>query len=175
MIQIKPTVRIALMALLTAIGVMCSTLIWFPAGVAKAFPVQHAINVISAVLLGPGGAVLVAFAIAVLRNILGMGTLLAFPGGMIGALIAGWVYRKTYKTWLAVLGEIVGTGLIGSLVAVPIAVFVMGKAVGAVAFIMPFLISSVSGALLAGVILTLIRSRFQAGQQASEMNRKKVL
>ncbi|MFX0559678.1 energy coupling factor transporter S component ThiW [Tepidibacillus infernus] len=43
--------QLTLMAMLVAIGTITSTLIWFPAGIAKAYPMQHAINVISAVVL----------------------------------------------------------------------------------------------------------------------------
>ena len=40
-------------ALLIAIGTLSAHLIYIPAGVSKCFPVQHAINVLGAVLLGP--------------------------------------------------------------------------------------------------------------------------
>ena len=39
-------------ALLIAIGTLSAHLIYIPAGVSKCFPVQHAINVLGAVLLG---------------------------------------------------------------------------------------------------------------------------
>src|SRR5699024_11848024 len=82
------------MAVFVAIGTLGSQLIWFPAGVAKAYPVQHAINVMAAVMLGTGPAVIIAFIIGVLRNLLGLGSLLAFPGGMIGAFLAGILYKR---------------------------------------------------------------------------------
>ena len=44
-------------ALLIAIGTLSAHLIYIPAGVSKCFPVQHAINVMGAVLLGPDYAV----------------------------------------------------------------------------------------------------------------------
>lgn len=153
----QKTKLITIMAMLTAIGVVGSTYLWFPAGVAKAFPVQHAINVITAVWLGPGPAIMVAFLIAVIRNILGIGTLLAFPGGMIGAWLAGWLFRKTQKRVMAGIGEILGTGLIGSLLSVPLAIGLMGQKVGAFAFLLPFLISSLSGTLLAFALLSLLK------------------
>ncbi len=46
------THRLVLMAVLVAIGTATAGTLWFPAGVAKAYPVQHAINVLAAVLLG---------------------------------------------------------------------------------------------------------------------------
>src|SRR5699024_6862083 len=72
-----------------AIGTIGSQFLWFPASIAKAYPVQHAINVMAAVRLGPGPAVAIAFMIALLRILLGIGSILAFPGGMIGAFLAG--------------------------------------------------------------------------------------
>ncbi|MED0677639.1 energy coupling factor transporter S component ThiW [Aneurinibacillus thermoaerophilus] len=153
----KATVRLTFMALLVAIGTIGSSFLWFPAGVAKAYPIQHAVNVIAGVLLGPGAAVFIAFTIGVIRNILGIGTLLAFPGGMIGAFLSGYLYKKIRKTWGAGIGEIVGTGLIGSFVSIPIATLLMGKSVGAFAFVPPFLISSVSGVLIACLLLPLLK------------------
>ncbi len=82
------------MAVFVAIGTLGAQLLWFPAGVAKAYPVQHAVNVMVAVTLGPGPAVVIAFMIGLLRNMLGLGTLLAFPGGMIGAFLAGYLYKN---------------------------------------------------------------------------------
>ncbi|MUV36750.1 hypothetical protein JNUCC1_00554 [Lentibacillus sp. JNUCC-1] len=40
------------MAVFVAIGTIGAQLFWFPAGVAKAYPVQHAVNVMAAVMLG---------------------------------------------------------------------------------------------------------------------------
>ncbi len=54
------THRLVLMAVLVAIGTATAGTLWFPAGVAKAYPVQHAINVLAAVLLGPMDAMAVA-------------------------------------------------------------------------------------------------------------------
>ncbi|MEN2767063.1 energy coupling factor transporter S component ThiW [Ornithinibacillus xuwenensis] len=142
------------MAILVAIGTLGAQLLWFPAGIAKAYPVQHAVNVIAAVVLGPGPAVIIAFVIGLLRNMLGLGTLLAFPGGMIGAFLAGYFYQKSKKNIAAVIGEAVGTGLIGSVFAVPFAIILMGSSVGVFAFLPSFLISSITGALIGWFILS---------------------
>lgn len=143
------TRMMTLMALFVAIGTLGSQFIWFPAGIAKAYPVQHAINVLSAILLGPGPAVLIAFLIGLLRNILGLGSLLAFPGGMIGAFIAGMMYRYYRRHYMAAIGEVIGTGIIGALLSVPFAKLFMGSSFGALFFVPPFLVSSVTGAIIA--------------------------
>ncbi|TWT27368.1 energy coupling factor transporter S component ThiW [Planomicrobium sp. CPCC 101110] len=146
------TRKLVLIAMFVAIAVAGSTFVSFPAGIARAYPIQHAVNVISAVLLGPGPALLIAFLTGAVRVFIGTGSLLAFPGGMIGALLAGIMYAKYGKVWLAAIGEVAGTGILASLVAVPYAKVLMGTELGAFFFFPPFLISSASGAVL-GVIL----------------------
>jgi energy coupling factor transporter S component ThiW len=147
------TRKITLSSLLIALGVIVGNVIFIPVGVAKCFPVQHTINVIAAVLLGPGYGVAIAFCISILRNILGTGSLLAFPGSMIGALVAGILFQKFKKTILAVMGEIIGTGIIGGLLAFPIAKLLMGKDVVATFFVVPFLVSTIGGSIIAYVLI----------------------
>lgn len=145
------------MALFVAIGILGSQFIWFPAGVAKAYPVQHAINVMAAVMLGTGPAVMIAFMISLIRNILGIGSLLAFPGSMIGAFLAGYLYSVFGKKYLAAIGEMIGTGIIGALFSVPFAKLLMGTTFGALFFIPPFLVSSVAGSLMALFIVSRVK------------------
>ncbi|MFC2947480.1 energy coupling factor transporter S component ThiW [Virgibacillus sediminis] len=145
---------LTLMAVFIAIGTITSQLLWFPAGIAKAYPVQHAINVMAAVILGPGPAVIIAFMISLLRNMLGLGTLLAFPGAMVGALFAGLLFRWFGKRIWAAAGEALGSGVIGALFAVPFANILMGSSAGALAFIPPFIISSTTGAIIGWFIVT---------------------
>lgn len=147
------TKKLVILAMLSAISVAGSVFISFPAGIARAYPIQHAVNVITAVLFGPAAAVMVAFLTAIVRIITGTGSLLAFPGGMIGTLLAGLIYAKFGKVWMAGCGEIIGTGFLASLVAVPYAKVLMGTDVAALFFMPPFLVSSVSGALLGAVIV----------------------
>lgn len=150
------TKKLTISSLLIAIGVITGNIIFIPVGVSKCFPVQHTINVLAAVILGPGYGVAIAFCISLIRNILGTGSLLAFPGSMIGALLAGILYRKTKKNIYAVVGEIFGTGILGGLLAFPIANFIIGKKVGALFFVTPFLISTIGGSLLAYFILKVL-------------------
>ena len=80
------------------------------------------VNVLCAVLLGPGYGLAAAFVASLLRNLLGLGSLLAWP----------------------------------------IAIAFMGKSAGDVAFyayVVPFLVSTVGGSILAGIlVLALQRS-----------------
>ena len=152
--------KLALAGVLVAVAVAGSTLS-FPVFSSKCTPVQHMVNVLCAVFLGPWYGLAAAFAASVLRNLLGMGTLLAFPGSMCGALLCGLVYRKTQNLPATLCAEVFGTGIIGGLLSYPIAVAFMGVAAGSIAFygyVVPFLVSTVGGSLLAGaLVLTLQR------------------
>lgn len=140
-------------ALLVAIGTLSAHLIYIPAGIAKCFPVQHVINVMGAVLLGPDYAVAIGFLIACLRNMLGTGSLLAFPGSMIGALLAGLAYKRFATIPAAMGGEIFGTGIIGGFVAWIMATLLLGSKAAAWFFIPPFLVSTIGGSIIAGLLL----------------------
>ena len=144
--------KITYSAIFIAIGVVCSPFN-IPLRFAKCFPVQHLINVICAIILGPIYAVSCAFAISFLRNIMGMGTLLAFPGSMIGALLSGVLYKKTNKISLAFVGEVIGTGLIGALISYPIATVFMNKQVAMFTYVLPFGISTLVGSIFAVILL----------------------
>lgn len=144
--------KLTIMALLVAIAVAGSTFISIPTGIARAYPVQHAINVISAILLGPLPTIMMAFATAIIRIITGTGSLLAIPGSVIGALFASLAYKYSGKMWLAGVGEMFGTGILASLVAVPYAHLLMGTSVAALFFMPAFLTSSIIGATLGVVI-----------------------
>ena len=114
-------------------------------------------NIMGAVFLGPGYAFGAAFVSSLIRNLLGLGTLLAFPGSMCGALLAGILYKYFKKLPLAYIGEVVGTGIIGGVLAYPVAAFIMGNEVAAYAFIVPFLISTCGGTLIAVVLVTALK------------------
>ncbi|MBZ4667552.1 MAG: hypothetical protein PWP07_1299 [Epulopiscium sp.] len=150
------TKKITLSALFIAVGVIAGNIIYIPIGASKCFPVQHTINVLTAVALGPGYGAAVAFGISLLRNLLGTGTLLAFPGSMVGAFLAGILYKKTNKPAFAVAGEILGTGILGGLLAYPIAKLILGNDVTAFFYISPFLISTTGGSIISYAIIKML-------------------
>lgn len=151
------TRKVARAIILVAIGVAISPFTSIPIGIAKINPAQHFVNVVGAVLLGPWWAAGIALVIGILRNALGTGTLLAFPGGMIGAFLAGLAYRYTRNIYLGALGEIIGTGIFGAVVSVlVIAPVFMGKAMAMGAVIIAFLGSTILGSILALFALKLL-------------------
>jgi energy-coupling factor transport system ATP-binding protein len=152
------TRKVAYAVVLVAVGVSLAPYTSFPIGIAKVNPTQHFVNVLAAVLLGPWWAVVTAAVIAVIRNVLGVGTLLAFPGGMIGAFLAGLLYRQTRKTVAAAAGEIAGTGLIAPVLsAFLVAPFLMGRVIPLFALVPSFLASSIAGAVLGVLALNLLQ------------------
>ena len=148
--QIK---KLALAGVLCAVAVVGSTFS-FPVFGSKCAPVQHMVNVLCAVFLGPWYGV--AFVASLLRNLMGLGSLLAFPGSMCGALLCGVAYHKTKNLPVTLVAEVLGTGIIGGLLSWPIAIAFMGKSAGDIAFyayVFPFLVSTVGGSVLAGVLV----------------------
>jgi energy coupling factor transporter S component ThiW len=140
--------KIALSGILIGISVIFGTFS-IPIGAAKISPIQHFVNVVGAITLGPIYAVLNAFIASLIRNIMGTGSLLAFPGSMVGAFLAGILYKKFRKTTIAVLGEIFGTGILGALLAYPMAVILLGKQGAVFAYVIPFISSCSVGAVIA--------------------------
>ena len=132
--------KLAIAGVFCAVAVVGSMLS-FPVLGSKCSPVQHMVNILCAVLLGPWYGVGAAFAASLIRNLTGLGSLLAFPGSMIGALLCGLVYAKTKNILATLAGEVFGTAVLGGLCAYPIAILFMGKKAGEIAFyayIVPF-------------------------------------
>jgi energy-coupling factor transport system ATP-binding protein len=151
------TRHVAYAVVLTALAVVLSPF-FIPIGPAKVFPAQHMVNVIGAVLLGPWYALGTAIAASIIRNATGMGTLFAFPGSMIGAFLAGYVFKLTRNIYLAALGEIFGTGILGALASTLIvSPAFMGKPMDATALMVPFLVSTIGGSIIAVVGLLALR------------------
>ena len=142
-------------------GVFCAvavvgSLFSFPVFGSKCSPIQHIINILCAVLLGPGYGLGAAFAASLIRNLTGLGSLMAFPGSMFGALLCGLIHKKTKNILATLIAEVFGTAILGGLCAYPVAVLLMGQDPAKIAFyayIVPFLTSTASGALISAVLI----------------------
>lgn len=153
-----PTKKLVFSALLIALGAATSAMLVFPIGASKCAPVQHFINVISAVLLGPGYALINAFLISLIRFMLGTGSLLAFPGSMIGALLAGILFRFFKKDIAAFIGEVFGTSVLGGICAFFVAKLFMDNDAAAVfTYVLPFFVSTAVGSAVAYIIIKQLR------------------
>ena len=162
--------KLALAGMFCALAVVGSVFS-FPIFGSKCAPVQHMVNILCAVLLGPYYGVGVAFVASLLSNLLGLGSLMAFPGSMFGALLCGLTYHKAKQLLPTLVAEVFGTSILGGLCAYPVAILLMGKSAGDIAFyayIIPFLVSTAGGAVIAGVLLfSLQRSGALHSMQAS--------
>ena len=83
---------------------------------------------------------------------------MAFPGSMCGALLCGVAFWKSKNLPLTLIAEVFGTGIIGGFAAYPIAKYLMGLTPAAyTVYIVPFLISTVAGSILAGILVAALR------------------
>ena len=148
----KGTVKkLVVTAMLTAIVVSLSAFS-IPIGASKCFPIQHLINVVAGIFLGPWYGVLMAFCTSFIRNLMGTGSLLAFPGSMVGAFLCGILYQRYHKLVLAYIGEVIGTGIIGAMLCYPVATLIMGQEAALFAYVIPFMMSTVVGTIFAAVL-----------------------
>lgn len=147
--------RMVTMAMLVAIGVVISPLL----RVEGMCPMAHLINITAAVFLGPLDAFLVALMIGVIRmGLMGIPPL-ALTGAVFGALLSGILYRVSKgKIWAAVLGEIIGTGIIGAIVSYPVMTFLWGKEGLTWLFYVPsFICGTLIGGSIAFIFLTQLK------------------
>lgn len=113
-----------MMGLLVALGVVISPIL----RVEGMCPMAHFINIICSVLLGPWYSLLCAVIIGLLRMTLMAIPPLALTGAVFGAFLSGVFYRMSKGSLLlAVLGEVIGTGLVGAVLSYPVMTFLWGK------------------------------------------------
>lgn len=103
--------KLAMAGVLVAVAV-AGSLISFPVAGSKCAPIQHMVNICAAVFLGPVWGVGVAFCASVIRNLTGFGSLMAYPGSMVGALCCGLMYRFSKKIIPTCVAEALGTGIL---------------------------------------------------------------
>lgn len=158
--------RLSVMALLIAIGVVISPLL----RIEGMCPMAHLINITAAVLLGPVDAFLVALLIGIIRMcVMGIPPL-ALTGAVFGALLSGTLYKVTKgKIWAAVLGEIVGTGIIGAIVSYPVMTYICGREGLGWFFYVP---SFTCGTLIGGSIAAILLYRLQHVGALKKMQHK---
>ena len=147
--------KMVLLAMFVALGVVISPIL----RVEGCCPMQHFINITCAVFLGPAYALACAVMIGIIRmSLMGIPPL-ALTGAVFGAVLSGILYRVSGKKILfAVLGEVIGTGIIGALVSYPVMKFVMGRGGLTAFFYVPsFLLGTIIGGTVAFVFLTALK------------------
>ncbi|MBE7031286.1 MAG: energy coupling factor transporter S component ThiW [Ruminococcaceae bacterium] len=142
----KKLLKMVVLSMLIALGVVISPIL----RVEGMCPMAHFINIVCAVFLGPWYSLLCATLIGIIR----MATMgippIALTGAIFGAFLSGVCYRMSKgKIMFAVLGEIVGTGIIGAIVSYPVMNFIWGKEGLSWLFYVP---SFICGTLIGGSI-----------------------
>ncbi len=123
-------------AMLVCMGYVLNTFVYFP----RMAPFQHMINVIAAIYLGPVGAFFTALVIGLMRMILNGRTILSVIGGVVGAFLGGYLYQKFKKPIYAVIGEVIGTGILSAVLAYPVMRIFYGLPDSSVFTYIPFFI-----------------------------------
>ncbi|NLD18330.1 MAG: energy coupling factor transporter S component ThiW [Tissierellia bacterium] len=142
-----------LTATFSSLAFVLSTFVYFP----QMAPFQHCINVITAVFLGPWYGTLAALVTGILRMMIGR-SILAITGAIFGAFLAGVFYKYTKKFYMALIGEVIGTGIISAIVSYPIMKYVYGIPLDKFYYYIPFFLpSSLIGSFLGFLILRKLR------------------
>lgn len=148
--------KLTLTSMFIAINVVLSSLIVIPLGPIKAAPVQHMINVLCAVFVGPWFGLAQAFLSSLIRMMFGTGSVFAFPGSMVGVLLASLLYRYRKHLFMAAMGEVIGTGFIGSFMCIPIAWMIGLHHIAIKPLMLAFIMSSALGAFISYMILMIL-------------------
>ncbi len=113
-------------------------------------PTAHFVNIVCSVFLGPWYSLLNGILTAFIRMAVLSIPPLAITGQVFGAVLSGIFYRKSKGSILAaVLGEIIGTGIIGAIISVPVMTFFYGNKNVALFYYVP---SFVTATLIGGAV-----------------------
>ncbi len=147
--------KMALTGLFIALEVLLSSTS-IPVGPSRVMPLQHTLNAVCGILLGPWYAALAGLFTAVIRVSLGTGTIFAFPGSIFGGLVVGCFYRF-FKRDEAAFAEPLGTALIGGVLSGLVFAPAIGTTGSTWYFVYIFALSSVPGAILGFFLIKLLR------------------
>ena len=150
----KSILKMVVLAMLIAIGVVISPIL----RVEGMCPMAHFINIVCSVFMGPWYSLLCAFIIGVIRMVIMGIPPLALTGAIFGAFLSGVFYKLSKGRILcAVLGEIIGTGIIGAIISYPVMTLIWGKDGLSLFFYVP---SFICGTLIGGSIAYFFLRRF---------------
>ena len=159
----KSLLKMVVLAMLIAIGVVISPIL----RVEGMCPMAHFINIVCSVFLGPWYSLLCATLIGIIR-MLTMGIPpIALTGAIFGAFLSGVFYRLSNgRIIFAVLGEIIGTGIIGAIMSYPVMTFLWGKEGLSWLFYVP---SFICGTLIGGSIAYVFLRKFASNGMLVKM------
>ena len=125
-------------------------------------PMSSVVNILAGIMMGPVYALVMATVTAFIRMTTQGIPPLALTGATFGALLAGLFYKYGRKFYFSALGEILGTGIIGSIVSYPVMVLFTGSAAKLSWFIYT---PRFFGATFIGTAISFIAFRFLIKQE----------
>ena len=138
--------KLVVLAMMVALGVVISPIL----RIVGMCPMAHFINIVYSVLLEPWYSLLCPVLIGVIRMTLMGIPPIALTGAVFGAFLSGVCYRVSGgKLIFAVLGEVIGTGIIGAVMSYPVMSILWGKQGLTWLFYVP---SFVCGTLIGGTV-----------------------
>ncbi|WMJ83611.1 energy coupling factor transporter S component ThiW [Oscillospiraceae bacterium LTW-04] len=159
--------KMVLTAMFACLSFVLCTFVYFP----SMAPFQHFVNVLAAVFLGPWYGLAAAFLTGVMRMMSGR-TIQALIGAVFGAFLSGLLYQKTKKLWAAVVGEVIGTGIISAMVAYPLMKMWYGLDAQSPFYYIPFYTpSSMMGAFLAVLVPGVLKRSGMLQRLLDDINR----
>lgn len=148
-----PVRKIVLTGMLACLAFVLNTFVYFP----SMAPFQHFVDVVAAVLLGPWYGCAAAFLCGCLRMLSGR-TIQAIVGAVFGPILGGLLWRKTHNIYLVFVGEVVGTGFCGAMVAYPLMKWFYGLDAQSPFYYIPFYTpSAVVGAAMGVAVVLLLK------------------
>ena len=114
--------KITYLAVMIALDVVLSPILRIE-GMA---PMSSVINILAGVLMGPLYATIMAICCGIIRMMMMGIPPLALTGAVFGALLAGLGARWTHSIYGSIIGEIIGPGIVGSLLSYPVMVLFTG-------------------------------------------------
>lgn len=165
------------LSMFVTIGVVISPILRFE-GFA---PTAHFVNIVCSVFMGPWYSLANAILTAFIRMTFLSIPPLAVTGQVFGAVLSGILYRKTKGSIIAaVIGEIIGTGIIGAIISAPVMTLFLGnKNVALFYYIPSFFIATLLGGSVAFIFLKtlqgsnmLIKIQNSLGIQAYEKSKR---
>ncbi|SFD06612.1 energy coupling factor transporter S component ThiW [Butyrivibrio sp. YAB3001] len=147
--------KMVTLAMFVALGVVISPIL----RVEGMCPMAHLINITCAVFMGPVYSILCAVLIGIIRMMIMGIPPLALTGAVFGAALSGIFYKLSKgRIIAAVLGEIIGTGIIGAIVSYPVMTYLWGKEGLTWFFYVP---SFICGTLIGGSIAFVLLLRLK--------------
>lgn len=148
--------KMVILSLMIALDVILSPLFRIE-GMA---PMSSVMNVIGVTLMGPLYGIVMATICGLLRMLLLGVPPLALTGAIFGAFLAGIGYKYSQNIYVAMLGEIIGTGLIGSLFSYPVMVWFTGNTQSMYWFIYTprFFGGAISGAMIGYLVFLKLKN-----------------